>query len=412
MTTSAIYHIQGIKKFKHISTKYKNGNCHQKIEASEHSCPKCGSPEVSLYAVRERIIRGQNLGRKKVFLHVQIHRLYCKKCQVTSYENLDFLPHPKSRLTSSLARTIIELRKEMTISAIAKHFGLDWDTVKEVELKWLKKKFRCIRMKDVKIIGMDEIHVGHEWRDGKRRQKYLTVVRDMCAGAVLFVGDGKGSDALAPFNARINNFKGNIVAVCMDMSNAYAKWVGEQLPNATVVYDHFHVIQLMNRKLDEIRRRVQAEMDDEAAKQLKGKRWLLLHKSDNLTENERLEVEALQHISEDLHEAWTLKEYLIKIYQLADGAVEARQMLMSWAGICKRMNAKELKTIGETVAKHLKGICAYWKFDRLTNAASEGFNNKIRHLISQAYGYRDFKYLKLKIYELPSMKLSKQLHSS
>ena len=138
----------------------------------------------------------------------------------------------------------------------------------------------------------------------------------------------------------------------------------------------------------------------------------MLHKSHNLTENERLEVEALQHISEDLHEAWTLKEYLIKIYQLADGAVEARQMLMSWAGICKRMNAKELKTIGETVAKHLKGICAYWKFDRLTNAASEGFNNKIRHLISQAYGYRDFKYLKLKIYELPSMKLSKQLHSS
>ena len=62
-----------------------------------------------------------------------------------------------------------------------------------------------------------------------------------------------------------------------------------------------------------------------------------------------------------------------------------------------------------TVAQHLDGICAYWQFDRLTNAATEGFNNKIRHLISQAYGYRDYKYMKLKIYDLPSMTLTKQM---
>ncbi len=412
MTTSDVYHIQGIKEFKHVSTKYKNGCCHEKIERSEHRCPQCGSPEVSAYPVRERTIRGQNLGMKRVFILVQIHCLYCRKCQVKSYENLDFLPHPKSRITNSLARTIIGLRREMSISAIAKHFNLDWDTVKEVEEKWLKKKYRRVRMKDVKIIGMDEIHVGHETVDGKRRQKYLTVVRDMLTGAVLFVGDGKGSEALAPFNARINSFKGNIEAVCMDMSNAYEKWAREQLPNATVIFDHFHVIQLMNRRLDEIRRRVQAELDAEAARQLKGKRWLLLYKGDNLAESERLKIEALQHVSKDLYDAWTLKEYLIKIYQLADDADEARQMLTDWAGICKRMNARELRTMGKTVTKHLEGICAFWKFDRLTNAASEGFNNKIRHLIAQAYGYRDFGYLKLKIYELPSMKLTKQLYSS
>jgi len=57
-------------------------------------------------------------------------------------------------------------------------------------------------------------------------------------------------------------------------------------------------------------------------------------------------------------------------------------------------------------------FCAYWKFDRLTNAASEWFNNKIRHLIAQAYGYRDYEYLKLKIDELPSMELTKRILSS
>ena len=77
---------------------------------------------------------------------------------------------------------------------------------------------------------------------------------------------------------------------------------------------------------------------------------------------------------------------------------EGRRMLTDWAGICQRMNIPELKTMGRTVAQHLDGICAYWQFDRLTNAATEGFNNKIRHLISQAYGYRDYKYMKLKIW--------------
>ena len=67
--------------------------------------------------------------------------------------------------------------------------------------------------------------------------------------------------------------------------------------------------------------------------------------------------------------------------------------------------------MGRTVERHLDGICAYWKFDRLTNAASEEFNNKITHLIAQAYGYRDYKYMKLKIYELPSMEITKRILS-
>ena len=412
MMTSSLYHTQGIKSFKHAATKFIGGICYERITRKEHRCPVCGSREVALYPVRDRLIHGQSFGSKRLFLQVTIHRIYCQVCQATSYENPDFLPYPKSRITRSLARTILELRREMSLSAIAAFYGVDWDTIKALEKNWLAKKFRRIRMSEVRIIGIDEIHVGHEWIEGKRRQKYLTVVRDMQSGGVLFVGHGKGCEALAPFNARISRFRGNIVAVCMDMSNAYAKWVKDCLPNATVVYDHFHVIQLMNQKLDQIRRQVQVKLDQEAVRQLKGKRWLLLHNSDNLTDDEKLSVKALRHVSQDLYDAWTLKEYLIKIYQLADDGNEARQMLTDWAGICQRMDIPELKTMGKTVEEHLDGICAFWKFDRLTNAATEGFNNKIRHLIAQAYGYHDYEYMKLKIYELPSMKLTKQMLST
>ena len=411
-TTSSIFHNQKIRGFNHVSTKFIGDTNYTRIERKEHSCPNCRSRDVKPYHARDRQIRGQGIGPNKLILEVAVHRIYCRKCGSRSYENLEFLPHPKSRITRSLARTILELRREMSLSAISRYYGLDWDTVKNLEKDWLTRKYRRIRMSDVRIIGIDEIHVGHEWVDGKRRQKYMTVVRDMESGAVLFTGDGKGSEALTPFNARINRFRANIEAVCMDMSNAYAKWVKDNLHNATVVYDHFHVIQLMNQKLDQVRRKVQGTMEEEARQRLKGKRWLLLHKADNLTDDERLEVEELRHVSQDLHDAWTMKEYLIKIYQLADDENEARQLLSTWAAYCRHVDIPELNTMGRTVERHLDGICAYWKFDRLTNAASEGFNNKIRHLIAQAYGYRDYEYLKLKVYELPSMVLTKRMLSS
>ncbi|MGI5922321.1 MAG: transposase [Lentisphaeria bacterium] len=68
-----------------------------------------------------------------------------------------------------------------------------------------------------------------------------------------------------------------------------------------------------------------------------------------------------------------------------------------------------MATAGRTILKRMDGICAYWTHDRLTNAAMEGFNNKVRRMILPAYGYRDYECAKLKVYELPSMEIKTQL---
>lgn len=85
------------------------------------------------------------------------------------------------------------------------------------------------------------------------------------------------------YQRRLRQFRANIEAVCMDMSNASAKWVTELFPNATVVYDHFHVIKLVNEKLDQIRRDVQNKLNDENRKELKGKCRHLLSKATEKT---------------------------------------------------------------------------------------------------------------------------------
>lgn len=95
----------------------------------------------------------------------------------------------------------------------------------------------------------------------KSDEKYITVVRDLETGEVLYVGDGKGVKALEGFIQRIRRWRKHIRYVCMDMSNAYAKWVLENLPDAEIVFDHFHVIKAMNDRLDRIRRRTMSKTD-------------------------------------------------------------------------------------------------------------------------------------------------------
>jgi transposase len=178
-------------------------------------------------------------------------------------ERLEFLPSSHAHITRALERTIIELRAHMSISAIASYFGLDWKTVKDAEKRHLKGRYRSVSVRETTTIGIDEIHIG--------RRRYKTVVRDLHSGAVLHVGDGRGADALAAFGRRLAASAAQVETVAMDMAAGYSAWVRSALPNATIVYDHFHLIKLMNEKLDRVRRRTVAQLDDEQNAFLKKK---------------------------------------------------------------------------------------------------------------------------------------------
>ncbi len=108
----------------------------------------------------------------------------------------------------------------------------------------MRIKFSKIRLKDVNVIGIDELHTG----DG-----YITIVKDLECGAVLHVGDGKGGNALKGLAKRVKCSRCRIRAV--DLTPAYRAWIKNNLANAKIIYDHFHVIKLMNAKIDRLRKR-------------------------------------------------------------------------------------------------------------------------------------------------------------
>ena len=307
MSISLLQHTQGIRGFQFQSWKYEKETVFANIKQKRDNqfCTACKSYNVTPVFLKTRQIRGLKVGCKQLILNVAIHRLKCHDCGKYLQEAIPFCSGPKKRITKALERSIIELRSEMTISALAKYFNLPWHTVKEVEKRHLEKKYKHIRLKDVEVIGIDEIYIG--------KMGYLTIVRDLSSGAVLSVSEGRGENALDDFTVSLNHSHAKIKAVAIDMGPAYAAWAKTNCKNAVIVYDHFHVIKSINDKIDKLRRQTMKQADEELKQKLKNKRFLLLRNEENLDDKDQEELAELKSIFADLGTAVFMKECLRKI---------------------------------------------------------------------------------------------------
>jgi transposase len=275
----------------------------------------------------------------------------------------------------------------MTCQDVAKHLGLSWDTVRDIEKRRLKRDFDKPPLKEVTHIAIDEIAI-------RKGHKYLTVVMDLHTGRVIFVGDGKGADALDPFWKRLKKSRAKIIAVCSDMSSAYTSAIRNHLPEAIHVFDRFHVVKLFNDKLSSLRRRLQGEAKDKEAKEsLKGIRFDLLKREPSEKGAERLE-KALA-LNADLAVAHTLKELLSDIWE-QDDETDAFGCLIEWIEDAEWSKIPEMKEFAKTLRKHWQEILNFYDAE-ITTGPLEGLNNKIKTLKRQSYGFRDQEYFKLKI---------------
>jgi transposase len=330
------------------------------------------------------------IGNKRVDLEAKIPRLACQNCGAVRQAVIGFA-EPRRTYTKSFERYVLDLSRHMTIKDVACHLGVSWDVVKEIQKKCLYRRFSKPRLKHVKQIAIDEISTG-------KGHQYVTIVMDLKSGAVLHVGQGKGGDALASFWRRLRASHAKIEAVAADMSPAYIEAVIRYLPNAALVFDRFHVIKLYNDKLSDLRRDLYRQLADTMQKDvLKGVRWLLLKRPENLDasrrEPERLR-EALR-LNEPLAIAYYLKEELNDIWE-QDDQETAQALLMDWIVYAESTGIRMLQKFAKTLRLHAFGILA-WYDHPISTGPLEGTNNKIKTMKRQAYGFRDPEFLKLKI---------------
>jgi len=392
MSTSLLHHGFGVRGYRYVATKYEQGSIIFVIERKPdtYCCSECGSTHVWREGIVIRRFRAVPLGRKRVTLEARIPRLACQDCGVVRQAAIGF-SEPRRTYIKSFERYVLELSRYMTIKDVSRHLGVSWDVVREIQKKYLHKRFGKPKLKHVKQIAIDEISTG-------KGHHYVTIVMDLKSGAVLHVGQGKGGDALTSFWIRLCASHAQVEAVATDMSPAYIEAVTANLPDAALVFDRFHVIKLYNDKLSDLRRDLHRQLADTMQKDvLKGVRWLLLKRPENLDpsrrEPERLR-EALR-LNEPLAIAYHLKEELNEIWEQEDQET-AQALLLDWIEFAESTGIRVLKRFAKTLRVHAWGILA-WYDHPISTGPLEGTNNKIKTMKRQAYGFRDPEFLKLKI---------------
>ena len=240
MSTSLLYHGWGLRGYYYQGTHYEGGAIRFRVRQVDTGlcCSHCGSRNVYKSGQVPRSFRGVPLGDHPVWIDLPVQRLWCAGCSKTRQAKIGFADARRS-YTHTFERYVLDLSRHMTIQDVACHLGVSWDTVKEIQKRNLQRHFAQPKLKHLEHIAIDEISIGHGHR-------YLTVVLDLGSGAVVFVGEGKGAEALLPFWKRLRAAHAKIRAVATDMSPAYIAAVQEHLPKAIHVFDRFHVVKLFN----------------------------------------------------------------------------------------------------------------------------------------------------------------------
>jgi transposase len=391
MSTSFLYHAFSIRGYEYVRTDYEGGAVifTVKHKPDELVCSHCGCRRVIKRGTILRRFRTVSIGFKAVFISLAVQRVFCQACHLVRQVKIGFCD-PRRTYTKAFERYVLELSKVATIKDIAGHLGVSWGLIKDIQKRNLVKRYKAPKLGRLKQIAIDEISIG-------KGHRYMTIVLCLETGAVVFVGDGKGREALNPFFKRLARSKARIKAAAIDMSPAYIAAILENLPETTIVFDHFHVIKLYNDRLSDFRRKLYYDADALGKKVIKGTRWLLLKNPENLDEKRGEE--------QRLHEALALNQPLSAAYYMKEDLRQswnhprketAKQHLIDWVWRAGRSGISMLQKMAKTIAVHSFGILNYYDYP-ISTGPLEGTNNKIKTMKRQAYGFRDKDFFKLKI---------------
>ena len=386
-----MYHMMGVANQECTHTEYRHGSAILHIQTQEGKiyCPRCRKKDFVCAGTVTREFRSVPIGGRPIILSKTVQRIQCRHCGCTVQEAIPFAKE-KCQYTKRLAKYAQELCRHMPVKAVADHLGLSWNTVKDINKEYLRRRYGKPNLDNLKIIGIDEFAV-------RKGHVYMTIVANLETGQVVYVGDGKGKEALDGFWKMLARSKCRIEAVSTDLSAAFISAVKEHLPDSVLVFDHFHVVKLANDALDRVRIDTYKGLDSaEKAKAIKGIRWVLLGNGEELkpdVASQRL-GKALE-VNADLATSYYLKEELRSVWN-QPGKEPAETMLLNWIQKARGSGVKPMMKLANTIEQHLDGILAYYDY-KISSGKIEGINNKIKTIKRQAYGFRDDEYFKLRI---------------
>jgi transposase len=335
--------------------------------------------EHPVHDTRTKRLRHLNFFQHECYLEVRVPRVRLPDGSVRQVE-----PPWFGRLdgfTLMFEALIVLLAQQMPFSVVAKMTGLSWYYVHAICGRYVDDAVDLIDLSELTAVSIDETSC-------RRGHEYVTIVADEDKRRVVFVAEGKDAATVAAFGLHLSSHGGKpdqITNVCIDMSPAFIKGVGEHLSNATITYDKFHVVAHASKAIDETRRREQCNDPS-----LKGLRWALLKDRSKLNVEQRQDLDSLvaQYTTNRVARAWLYREQLRDILDRKQHNV-VHSMLRQWCTNVMRSKVEPMKEVAMLVRRHFDGIVA-WSRTRHTNGFIEALNGLFQAAKRKARGYTRF----------------------
>ena len=279
---------------------------------------------------------------------------------------------------------IVEMGREMPVSAVSRMVGINEDSVWRILKHYVEEAKKDQDISDLSVLGIDEFSV-------EKHHVYVTLFYDTRNSRVIHIEDGKESDVFMRFLQKHPLLDpSGIDHITMDMYPSYISGAKQYFPASDIVFDHFHVIKMMNDTLDRIRRK-----EAKSNEILKHTRYDWLKNSDDLTERERDRLMSVKSLDLQTSHAYHFKIALQRLWQV--NASIAESYLMKWISWASRSRMPEIIKLGKTMKRHIEGILEAIR-SGINSAVVEGLNNKIRTAFKRSYGFKAQEYRDTIIY--------------
>lgn len=343
-------------------------------------CSGCGRRGSRVHSRRpERQWRDLRVREQELVLVYAPVRVRCRRCGV----RVEAVPWADrwQRITKALGLALARLARMLSWKETAGHYGVDWKTVAAAVKTAVQRGLQLRRWKPLHVLGIDEV-------SRRKGQRYLTLVYDLERSRLVWAGENRDADTMRRFFAWLGPRKArSIVIVCCDMWAVYVAAVRERLPKVCLVFDRFHVVQHLNRAVDDVRRETWRKLEGDEKAAFKQTRWLWLKNPWNLLVQEKRRLSALcGRTNQPIVRGYYLKEAFQRFW---DYRVEgwARPYLKQWLWWASHSRLAPFVRFARMIREHLEGILLWTKL-RVSNSALEGMNNKVKVVSRRAYGFR------------------------
>jgi len=343
---------------------------------STFTCPDCGATGAKAYDTKERTWRHLNFFQHETYLHARVPRVECPQGCGIKTVNLPWT-RALSGFTALFEALIMVMVREMPVAAVATIVGEHDTRIWRLLHHHVEEARAEADFSEVRRVGMDETA-------SRRGHNYISFFFDLDKKRLLYGAEGRDQSTVTDFATDLSAHGGDpeqIQQACSDMWPAYIKGVETSFPNAEITFDRFHIMKIMNKAVDEVRR-----LESQTTDLLKQTRYMWLKNPANLSSRQRYKMDSLTKYNLKTARAYQIRLTFQELFEQSDRE-SAEIFLKRWYFWATHSRLEPIIQAAKTIKNHREGVLN-WFDSMISTGLLEGFNSLVQAAKARARGYR------------------------